>query len=122
MHTVIRTPTFLADARQAGLSDDEQDFIVSEISKNPLIGAIMQGTGGCRKVRFAGKGKGKSGGYRTVHYFAGEDVPVLLLALIDKGEDDNLNRADRNELRKELAGYADDYRKGVAKKVAALKR
>lgn len=33
----------------------------------------------------------------------------------------NLSKAERNELRIELAGYADDYRKGVIAKVAALK-
>ena len=122
MQTVIRTPTFLSDAKEAGLSDDEQNNIVSEISKNPTAGALMKGTGGCRKLRFAGKGKGKRGGFRTVHYYAGDDVPVLLLALIDKGEDENLSKAERNELRIELAGYADDYRKGVIEKVAALNK
>jgi hypothetical protein len=76
VHTVIRTPTFLSDAKAAELSDDEQNDIVSEISKNPTAGAVMEGTGGCRKLRFAGKGKGKRGGFRTVHYFAGDDVPV----------------------------------------------
>lgn len=118
--TVIRTPTFLADAKS--LSDEEQDRIVAAISKNPLAGAIMEGTGGCRKLRFAGRGKGKSGGYRTVHYFAGDDVPVLLLALINKGESDNLSKEERNELRIELQGYADDYRKGVAAKVAQMRK
>jgi hypothetical protein len=92
MQTVIRTPTFLSDAKAAGLSDDEQNDIVAEISKNPTAGALMEGTGGCRKLRFAGKGKGKRGGFRTVHYYAGGDVPVLLLALIDKGEDENLSK------------------------------
>jgi hypothetical protein len=122
MHTVIRTPTFLADAKDAGLSDGEQDHIVAEISKNPLVGDIMEGTGGCRKLRFAGRGKGKSGGYRTVHYFAGDDVPVLLLALINKGERANLSKAERNALRIELEGYAEDYRKGVATKVAQMSK
>jgi hypothetical protein len=122
MQGVIRTPTFLSDAKAAGLSEDEQNNIVSEISKNPTAGALMEGAGGCRKLRFAGKGKGKSGGFRTVHYYGGEDVPVLLLALIDKGEDENLTKAERNELRIELAGYADDYRKGVIQKIAALNR
>jgi hypothetical protein len=122
MQTVIRTPTFLSDAKAADLSDDEQNDIVSEISKNRLAGALMEGTGGCRKLRFAGKGKGKRGGFRTVHYYAGDDVPVLLLALIDKGEDENLSKSERNELRVELAGYADDYRKGVIEKIAALKK
>jgi len=122
MQTVIRTPTFLSDAKAAGLSDDEQNDIVSKISKEPTAGALMEGTGGCRKLRFAGKGKGKRGGFRTVHYYAGDDVPVLLLALIDKGEAENLSKAERNELRLELAGYADDYRKGVIEKVAALNK
>jgi|ERR1700675_1555271 hypothetical protein len=121
MQTVIRTPTFLSDAKAAGLSDHEQNDIVSEISKNPTAGALMEGTGG-GKLRFAGKGKGKRGGFRTVHYYAGDDVPVLLLALIDKGEDENLSKAERNELRVELAGYADEYRKGVIEKVAALNK
>jgi len=73
-------------------------------------------------LRFGGKGKGKRGGFRTVHYYAGDDVPVLLLALIDKGEDENLSKAERNELRIELAGFADEYRKGVIEKVAALNK
>lgn len=81
----------------------------------------MEGTGGCFKLRFAGRGKGKSGGYRTVHYFAGDDVPILLLALIDKGESDNLSKAERNELRKELAGYADDYRKSAKSQPAQIR-
>ena len=71
---------------------------------------MMSGTGGARKVRIAGRGKGKSGGYRVVTYYATEDVPVLLLALIDKGERANLSRVERNELRQTLSGYADDYR------------
>jgi len=120
MQTVIRTPIFLSDAKAAGLSDGEQNDIVSEISKDPTAGALMEGTGGCRKLRFAGKGKGKRGGFRTVHYYAGDDVPVLLLALIDKSEDENLSKAERNALRIELVGYADDYRKGVIQKVAGL--
>ncbi|HYJ44165.1 MAG: addiction module toxin RelE [Xanthobacteraceae bacterium] len=90
---------------------------VSAISREPTMGELMVGTGGCRKVRFPGKGKGKSGGYRTVHYFAGDDVPILLLALIDKGSRDNLSKAERNELRSSLAAYAEEYRKGTKRKV-----
>lgn len=47
------------------------------------------------------------------------DVPVLLLALIDKGERADLSQAARNVLKKELAGYASDYRAGVRKRVGA---
>ena len=82
----------------------------------------MPGSGGARKVRFARRGKGKSGGYRTVHYFAGDDVPLFLLALIDKSERSNLSKAERNELSKILAELADDYRASVAAKVVTLNR
>ena len=122
MHSVIRTATFLSDARAAGLSEDEQQLIVVAISENPKLGEVMSGTGGCRKIRFAGKGKGKRGGYRTVHYFAADDVPVVLLALISKGERSDLSKSEQNELRKEMAGYANDYRAGVRKKLASLRK
>jgi hypothetical protein len=120
MHTVIETPTFLADCKT--MSEEERLAIVDAIATDPLLGDPMPGTGGARKRRFPGRGKGKRGGYRTVCYFAGKDVPVLLLALISKGERENLSQAECNELRKELAGYAADYRASVSKRVVRLKR
>jgi len=76
----------------------------------------MQGTGGARKIRFAGRGKGKSGGYRVVTFYGADDVPVFLLAVISKGERANLSKAEQNALRVELAGLIDDYRIGIAAK------
>ena len=74
---------------------------------------MIKGTGGARKVRFAGRGKGKSGGYRIITYYGGEDLPVFLLNVFSKGDRVDLSQAERNELQKELKGLADDYRKGV---------
>jgi hypothetical protein len=119
--TVIETSLFIATAKEAGVSDDLRQFMVETIADDPMAGDIMKGTGGCRKVRFAGRGKGKSGGYRTVHYNGADDIPVLMMAVIDKGEKDNLSPAERNELRKALADYEKEYRKGVAAKVTKLK-
>jgi hypothetical protein len=62
MHTVIETPEYLRDARAAGLTDSERLVIVDYIARHPDTGDIIPGTGGARKVRFAGRGKGKSGG------------------------------------------------------------
>lgn len=122
MQTVLLTPVFLADAAGAGLSDDEVMNIVAELASNPLAGTPIPGTGGARKVRFPAPGRGKSGGYRTVHYFGGDDVPVFLLALISKSERADLSQAERNALRKELQGLADDYRRGVQARVHPLTR
>jgi hypothetical protein len=122
MQAVIQTGVFLADCRRAGLSDDEVGEMVAAIAANPEAGDLIPGTGGARKRRFGGRGKGKSGGYRTVTYFAGQDIPVVVLALIDKGERADISAADRNALRKELAGFADDYRAGMRKRVADMRR
>ncbi|MEX0752303.1 MAG: type II toxin-antitoxin system RelE/ParE family toxin [Xanthobacteraceae bacterium] len=119
MHAVIETPSFLQDARVAGLSEQDRQVIIQTISENPLAGDLMPGTGGARKLRFAAPGKGKRGGYRTVHYFAGNDVPIFLLAVLKKGERSDLSQAEKNTLRKELGSLAADYRTSVK---SALKR
>lgn len=122
MKTVIQPPSYLADVRSSGMSEDEHAAIVTSIAGDPDQGVVMAETGGARKVRFGGRGKGKSGGYRVIFYPAPDDVPVLMLAVIDKGERENLSRTERNELRKELAGYVDDYRASVKTKVARMKK
>ena len=120
MHTVIETPEYLQDAKDAGLSGDAMAAIIQIIASDPKAGDVMVGTGGARKLRFAASGKGKRGGVRTVHSFGGDDVPVFMLAVIKKGDRDNLSKAECNALRKELQGISDAYRKSV--KVRAAKR
>jgi len=120
MHSVIETAAFLNDCRD--LSEDERLGIVTAIAADPHKGEIMPGTGGARKRRFPGRGKGKSGGYRTVSYYAAEDVPVVLLALINKGERADLSKAEQNELRDRLSRFAETYRAGVKQKVLNLRK
>ncbi|MGH7079569.1 MAG: type II toxin-antitoxin system RelE/ParE family toxin [Acetobacteraceae bacterium] len=114
---MIETPDFLADAKRAGLTEAERMKIVAKLASERMAGDEIPGTGGARKVRFAGRGKGKSGGYRAVAFTSGADVPAFLLNVFAKGDRVDLTQAERNELRKELAGLAADYRKGVARHV-----
>ena len=99
VHTVVELPAYLAAAKAAGMSEAEMAAVVDLIAANPLAGDVMQGTGGCRKVRFAGRGKGKSGGYRLITIFGGADRPVFLLTVFGKGEKANLTRTECNALR-----------------------
>jgi len=110
MHGVAITAIFQKNADAARLTDSEVLEIASTIAADPLAGALMAGTGGARKVRHSGRGKGKSGGYRTIHYFGGDDVPVFLLAIYSKADRDNLSKSDRNALAAILSRIADDYR------------
>jgi mRNA-degrading endonuclease RelE of RelBE toxin-antitoxin system len=84
VHTVVETPSYLADAKHERMTPDKLAAVVDLLSANPQAGDLIVGSGGCRKVRVGGKGKGKSGGYRVVSFFGGEDVPVFLLAVLAK--------------------------------------
>ena len=63
------------------------EAIVNTLADNPVAGDLMARTGGARKLRHAGRGGGKSGGYRTIHYFGGDDVPIFLLARVREGSE-----------------------------------
>jgi hypothetical protein len=110
MHTVIETPAFLASASDEGISADERAEIVSFIAANPDTGALMPGTGGARKVRIAARGRGKSGGYRVITFYAGEDIPVFLLDVYSKASRANLTKAERNELKSILTALPQAWR------------
>lgn len=117
MHTVVETPAFLASAREEGISDDERASMVSYLGLNPDAGEIMPGTGGARKLRFAGRGKGKSGGYRIVTFYADADMPVFLLDVYSKDSQANLSKADRNELRGILSELPNAWRSAAAERL-----
>jgi hypothetical protein len=104
------------------MSEDEVGDVVNTISNDPQAGVVIRGTGGARKLRVAGRGKGKSGGYRVVTYYAGVDIPVFLLAVFGKGDRDNLSKGERNELKRELADMAADYRRSVFAKASGRGR
>jgi hypothetical protein len=107
MHTIVETAAYLSAASDAGMTDEERNAVVDVLAANPTAGDIMPGCGGARKLRVAKPGKGKSGGYRVITYFGGEDVPVFLLTVFGKNERANLTKAERNGLSvltKRLAG------------------
>ena len=110
MHGIVLTPTFQKQAERAGLSEAELFDIASAIAADPLAGDLMAGTGGARKLRHAGRGFGKSGGYRTIHYFGGTDVPVFLLGVYGKGDKANITAQERNVLAALLPKIAAAYK------------
>jgi hypothetical protein len=96
MHAVIETPAYLRAADDAGMTDEERADAVDTVARNPLAGDLIPGAGGCRKLRIRGKGRGKSGGYRVVTYFASQDVPVFLVSVLSKNSRANFTRAELN--------------------------
>ena len=111
MHTVVETAAYLSAAKDAGMSDAERRDAVDTLAENPRAGDVVQGTGGCRKVRIAGRGGGKSGGYRVITVFGGDHLPVFLLTVFSKGDRVNLTKSERNDLAKLTKVLIDNYRR-----------
>ncbi|NOZ52306.1 MAG: type II toxin-antitoxin system RelE/ParE family toxin [Gammaproteobacteria bacterium] len=108
MHTVVELPEFCRRAA-ALLKETEKQAVISYLALHPLSGAIMRGTGGIRKLRWASGGKGKSGGVRVIYYYHGKSTPLFLLSLFGKSEKANLSKAERNELAKLVRVLAKSY-------------
>jgi hypothetical protein len=110
MHAVCELHSFRRAAAAAGMSEDEVSSVVSFLAANPMAGDEIVGTGGCRKVRVAGRGRGKSGGYRVITFFTGASLPVFLVTVFAKGEKANLTKRECNELRSITSEITAQYR------------
>jgi hypothetical protein len=122
VHTIIETPAFIASAEDEGISEDERWAIASYIAAHPLAGKVMTGTGGARKARVGGRGKGKSGGYRVITFYGGDDIPVFLLDVYSKASQANLSKGERNELRKVLTALPQAWREEMKRRIVKLRR
>ncbi|MEK7660978.1 MAG: type II toxin-antitoxin system RelE/ParE family toxin [Pseudomonadota bacterium] len=94
MQCVIETIGYLKSAEIAKMSVEERIAAVDFLANNPQAGTIIVGSGGCRKVRLAGKGKGKSGGYRLITFYYDEDFPVVLWLAYAKNQEQNLSKGE----------------------------
>lgn len=115
LHTVAYTAAFLSQAKADGMTEAEMEAMERMLAANPKAGEMIVGSGGCRKVRIAGKGRGKSGGYRVVTFFAHPGLPVYLLAMLSKGSRANFSAV-------EVAAMASMARKIVAAWVGGRRR
>ena len=97
--TFIESPQFTADWSAAGYGDEELRALQNLLMDRPNAGDAMQNTGGLRKLRFAGKGKGKSGASRVCYVHVPKRQEIVLLIVFVKGEKANLSRAECNQVK-----------------------
>lgn len=99
LHTVIETDSYLADAKHVGMTEEERTAAVNAVARAPEGGDLVRNSGGLRKVRVAGRGKGKSGGFRVLALYLGRTFPALLIAVLSKGERGNFSGAELSAFR-----------------------
>ena len=95
--------------RSSYLPDEGFRELQALLMRNPMVGDVMQGTGGLRKLRFADsrRQKGKRGGIRVIYFWWAAYAQFWLFTLYGKDVQDDLtapqkailNRMLNNELR-----------------------
>ena len=84
------------------LSDDEYRELQTYLAERPQAGDRIPGGGGLRKLRWAARGHGKSGGVRVIYYWLRADAQIFLFTLFGKSERAGLNKATLHAIAKFL--------------------
>ena len=106
---VVETETFLASAARLGISETERAALVVYLACNPRAGAIVSGTGGVRKLRWALRGRGKSGGARVIYYYHNESFPLYALDVYAKNQKGNLSDTEKKAAHKTVAAIIAEH-------------
>ncbi len=77
------------------LSDTEYQALQWFLCTAPDAGAVIQGTGGARKVRWKQEHQGKRGGVRIIYFHHGRKDQIWMLALYAKTEKEDLSSDDK---------------------------
>lgn len=81
------------------LSDDELNALQWTLMARPDRGDLIRGSGGLRKIRWAGSGRGKRGGLRVIYYWHVPGSIILFLLAYSKSEHDDLTSAQLKTLK-----------------------
>lgn len=73
--------------------------IQEAILGDPERGNVISGTGGLRKMRHGGKGKGKSGSYRVTYLHRPDVEKIYLVVLYAKNEQEDLSSDEKRVLK-----------------------
>ena len=93
--------TFVEDEQFTKAADrllrgDELFALMQKLAAEPEAGDMIPQSGGCRKLRFAARGKGSRGGARVIYFYRSSAGQILLLEIYAKNEKTNLSP---NELK-----------------------
>lgn len=97
--TFVELPIFRSRWKEMGLDDDDLKRLQEELLADPKVGAVMRGTGGVRKMRFAFEQRGKSGSVRVIYVDFEVYEKIFLITAYPKNEKDNLSDSERNEIK-----------------------
>ena len=95
---IIETPIFTKRVMDV-LSEEEYRHFQIKLVSDPDAGKIIQGSGGIRKIRWSGSGRGKRGGSRILYYWFNKEGLLLMLFIFKKNERDDLTKNQIKNLK-----------------------
>lgn len=99
----IESP-FFTKVLERYLSDDEYARLQHYLNEHPAAGALVPGSGGVRKLRWAPAGRGKRGGLRAIYYLRTARGEIWMLTLYGKSVRESIPA----HLLKQMKGAIDD--------------
>jgi hypothetical protein len=99
--TIVETPTFVAEAARLWSEEERLEFF-AWIANEPEAGAVVSGSGGCRKVRWSRQGTGKSGGVRIIYFTRLAAGELWMLLIYPKSEESSIPAHLLKAIREEL--------------------
>jgi len=84
------------------MDDEAYSSLQTHLAKYPDAGKVIPGSGGMRKIRWAGGGHGKRGGWRLIYYWWVAKDRISMLLVYPKSEQDDLSADQVKQLRKAL--------------------
>ncbi len=102
MFSFIETSLF-SRLVQEYLTDEEYRKLQCELIQNPEAGAVVSGSGGVRKLRWAAPGRGKRGGYRVIYFVRRPKGIIWMLTIYPKSEIDSIPGHILKQIREEIA-------------------
>ena len=101
MFTFIETRLFSRLVRNY-LSEEDYCKLQSELIENPEAGAVVFGSGGVRKLRWAATGRGKRGGYRVIYFVRRPESVIWMLTIYPKNVTDSIPGHVLKKIREEI--------------------
>jgi hypothetical protein len=84
------------------LTDEEYSALQHTLIARPDAGAVIPGSGGVRKLRWAAAGRGKRGGYRVIYFVRQVHGVIWMLTMYPKNVTDNIPAHVLRQIRKEV--------------------
>ena len=86
------------------LTDDEYARLQIALIDAPESGALVAGSGGVRKLRWAQPGRGKRGGIRVIYYAKTREGVIWMLTIYAKNEEENIPAHVLRKIKEEIDG------------------